>query len=86
MLYHGRPVLIKPYQIVVSERESGEAGTCKCALLLACLPSSAGSIPASVDQGGCMWVHFTWTDSMESYGCVAATALSCIMCGGGGGA
>lgn len=27
MLYHGRHVLIKPYQIYVSERESG---TCKC--------------------------------------------------------
>lgn len=32
MLYHGRPVLIKPYQIDVSERESGEAATCKCVL------------------------------------------------------
>lgn len=84
MLYHGRPVLIKPYQIYVSEREAGEAGTCKCALLLACLLSSAASIPAIVDQGGCIWVHFTRTDSMGSYGCATATALSCIMWWGWG--
>lgn len=30
MLYHDHPVLIKPYQIYVSEQESQEVGTCKC--------------------------------------------------------
>lgn len=30
MLYHDHPVLIKPYQIYVSEQESREAGACTC--------------------------------------------------------
>lgn len=30
MLYHDHPVLIKPYQICVSEQKSREAAACKC--------------------------------------------------------
>lgn len=30
MLYHDHPVLIKPYQIYVSEQESQEVGACTC--------------------------------------------------------
>lgn len=30
MLYHDHPVLIKPYQICVSEHKSQEVGSCKC--------------------------------------------------------
>lgn len=34
MLYHGHPVLIKPYQIYVSEQESQEVAACKCMFFL----------------------------------------------------
>lgn len=30
MLYHDHPVLIKPYQICVSEQKPQEVGACKC--------------------------------------------------------
>ncbi len=37
MLYHDHPVLIKPYQIYVSEQESQEVGTCTCMFYCQCV-------------------------------------------------